>query len=134
MSRRSKMNQFNYVEPETLQEVRASLPDVEPRPHGGTGKYKDKKNWCRGKIGGRRHTGEVVLRTPVYLPQGYRMCVQNERWYTCYHQLICSNPKCRKVLRNSLDTDCPEYGHYLRTGNRELIENKDWKPPGDLRV
>lgn len=123
VSRRKKVSSWNSVEPKTPQEVKADLPDVEPRPHGGSRRYKDTRNWCRGKIGGRRHTG-VIEYGDRWGYNAHRVTTQGHSlhcyhggygprtWYHCEHHEICSNPRCRKVLRWSLGTDCPDYGRW----------------------
>lgn len=117
MSRRSKVNSWNCVEPETPQERRADAPDEPVRPHGGSQKYKDKKHWCRGKIGGRRHTPEIRFGQHWSISNDYERarCYwsqysdRSQKWYHCEHQEVCSNPQCRKVLDWSLGRKrCPD--------------------------
>jgi hypothetical protein len=119
MTRRKKVNSWNSVEPLTPQEQRVQDGEKPPRPHGGNQKYKDKKNWCRGKIGGRRHTGVIeysnrwsVFYRPYSLPRCYHGGRNDHDWYHCEHHEICSNMQCRKVLEWTLGKKCPDYGHW----------------------
>jgi hypothetical protein len=105
------MKWSNWGEDAPPQEERAKQPD-EPRHRAPSGKYKDKKVWCRGKIGGQRHTGVIELRRASWSAPDAPDCFFGQlsvrEWYHCDHQLICSNPMCRKVLKWSLDaTECP---------------------------
>jgi hypothetical protein len=123
VSRRKKTDGWGGLSgTQTPQERRAALPDVE-QPHGGSGRYKDKKHWCRGKIGGRRHTGVIVLDRWRWKPDEVPSCywtfryryshggkTLRDRWlaYSCNHKIVCSNDKCRKVLEWRLDVErCP---------------------------
>lgn len=125
MSRRKKVNSWNCVEPLTPQEQRVSDREEPPRARGSQ-KYKDKKNWCRGKIGGRRHTGVVELRreTASWVSPDWPRCFRSEwgsgRWH-CEHQEICSNQQCRKILHWSLGKNCPDYREGV-TFTREMME------------
>lgn len=130
MSRRSKVNQWNCVEPLTPQEQRASDRE-EPSRARGSQKYKDKKHWCRGKIGGQRHTGVVELRrrTASWLSSDWPQCFRPEwgsRWH-CEHQEICSNPKCRKILQWSLGKDCPLYTKNITLTRQMISETRGKK-------
>jgi len=123
VSRRKKVHSWNSVEPKTLQEQRAEDRETPVRPHGGSGRYKDKRNWCRGKIGGRRHTGVVVLDRWSWKPDDVPSCYYtfNYRYsnagrtlhsrrirYSCNHKIVCSNQLCKKVLDWRLDESrCP---------------------------
>lgn len=129
VSRRKKYDGWDSRN-ETAQERRADLPDRQERPHGGDQRYKDKRHWCRGKIGRRRHVGEVALDRPSHVPDDVPSCYHGRRlrwrttgrvrdlggYYHCSHKLVCSNPQCRKVLSWSLGVDCPDYGRW------------DWNP------
>ena len=115
MRRRKKNDKFGGWNEPPAQEQRQEPPDG--RPHGGSQRYKDKKNWCRGKIGGRRHTGVIRFgqHSWTWIDGAKARCywaqysVKSKKWYHCEHQEICSNDQCRKVLAWSLGaTRCPD--------------------------
>lgn len=124
MTRRRKAARYsNWGEDVPAQEQRATQPD-EPRHVPPSGRYKDKKHWCRGKIGGQRHTGVIELRRDraPWLPVNGPRCFRPEwgTWWHCDHREICSNPLCRKVLRWSLGEDCPDYSTEVTLTNEML--------------
>jgi hypothetical protein len=114
------------------QEKRATQPD-EGRHRASSGRYKDKKHWCRGKIGGRRHTGEIRLERSSYksddTPDCYHSHFGRLEYYSCSHKLVCSNPQCRKVVKWRLEEDCPDYGKIFWDGRtRVAVPMKERKP------
>jgi hypothetical protein len=96
------------------QEVRAAQPE-EPRPTSSA-RYKDKKNWCRGKIGGKRHEDYLAIRISSWArslrwyTEGQPICNRsewNERYWNCHHEQFCTN--CDKIVQHSLGNRCPDF-------------------------
>jgi hypothetical protein len=112
VSRRKKSMKFsNWGDDAPPQEERATQDD-EPRRPRPRSSYRDRKNWCRGKIDGQRHSGVVELEPKRWQPVGWPRCYRpewgNQSW-RCSHREVCSNIMCRKTLRWSLGDDCPDY-------------------------
>lgn len=68
---------------------------------------KDRRRWCRGKVGTEHHTALSVW--SVYAARGITECHQyqpGKRWtrWICVEQERCT--QCGKILRHTLGSDC----------------------------
>lgn len=75
---------------------------------------KDRRRWCKGRMGRHHITGEpelshwgMMYRTRT----GATVACYRAEWcariWLCQHQVRCA--VCRKILRYSLETECPDY-------------------------
>lgn len=99
---------------ERLDEARADAPDM-PRYRA----RKDRKRWCRGKVGVEHVPKVVMSKTWVYVltrdgkERGCRWLSMNywhpekHQRYACYHERRCT--QCGKVLKEGLGRDCPTF-------------------------
>ena len=106
MSRRKKRLKWGKWtnDAATRQEHRTTLPEV-PRHRS----RKDTRRWCRGKVG-VEHQTEVRLDRPAWKRDDVPDCYRPEWWpssWWCNHQEVCT--VCNKILRWSLERDCPRY-------------------------
>lgn len=86
-------------------EALASAPEV-PRHRS----RKDRKRWCRGKVG-VEHVPETVLRARRYVwsdggPACFRPEWNPERWH-CWHRIRCAS--CGRTLRDGVGRECPDW-------------------------
>lgn len=115
-----------------LDEARVIAPETP-----GHRARKDRRRWCRGKIGvehapeikwSKFHTYWMARGRPdlaachwvvTYTMQGLgadRHPVPADRhWWSCHHERVCTS--CGKILNRSLSTSCPDYTESGRNRN-----------------
>lgn len=94
-------------------ELRADAPDA-PRKHKS--RYRDRKQWCRGKIGGTRHTWGIRRRTwgrvldescaALFCNVNPERSWRIGRGWDCRHETYCTN--CGKIADRWLGVECPD--------------------------
>lgn len=88
---------------------RRTDPSHPPKPPG----RKDKKRWCKGKVG-VEHQWAVMVPTNVFgwdvnrpcRPSSYGIAGTDRVWniYLCKHRIVCDG--CGKALRRATQTEC----------------------------
>jgi len=76
---------------------------------------KDRKRWCRGRVGREHVLGEPQLsnwgtEATRRLSEGQKPCLRPEwypRYWLCLHEVRCVT--CGRIMRRLRDSECPDF-------------------------